>query len=175
MDTIKIIEIVAFTLPSIITGGVAYYFFKTHIQHEDNGRKYIIQKENNKEALPIKLQAYERMTLFLERINPTKLLVRIAPFNEDKHDYEHYLIQQIEQEFEHNLAQQIYLSEDCWTVICNSKNAIIQTLRAASKQEEIKTAQALRELVLTDLVQKVAPTHNALNYLKTEVGIILGR
>ena len=175
MDTFKIIELAAYTLPSLITGGVAYYFFKTHIQNEENRRNFVIQKENNKEALPLKLQAYERMALFLERINPAKLLVRIAPFNDDKNDYENYLIQQIEQELEHNLAQQIYLTEDCWTVINTTKNSIIQTLRTAAKREEIKTAQELRELILTDLVQKVSPTLGALNYLKMEVGMIIGR
>lgn len=175
MDSFKIIELAAYTLPSVITGGVAYFFFKTHIQNEDNRRSFLLQKENNKEALPLKLQAYERMALFLERINPAKLLIRVAPFNDNKNDYENYLIQQIDQELEHNLTQQIYISEDCWTVINTCKNSIVQTLRTAAKSEDVKNAQEFRELILKDLVQKVSPTHNALNYLKMEVGMILGR
>lgn len=175
MDNFKIIELVAYTFPSLITGGVAYFFFNLHTKNEDNRRSFLIQKENNKEALPLKLQAYERMALFLERINPAKLLVRVAPFSNDKHDYENLLIQQIEQEFEHNLTQQIYLSEDCWTVINNCKNSIVQTLRTTAKSEDVKDAQELRELILTDLVQKVSPTHGALNYLKKEVTLIIGK
>jgi hypothetical protein len=175
MESIKLIELISFTLPAIITGIVAYSFFNLHNKSEQERRNYLLQKELQKDALPLRLQAYERMVLYLERINPAKLLIRVAPFSDDKNAYETFLIQQIEQELEHNLAQQIYLTDDCWTVINTTKNSIIQTLRTAAKREEIKTAQELRELILTDLVQKVSPTHGALNYLKMEVGMIIGR
>ena len=117
MDTSKILEILAYTLPSLITGGVAYLLFNSYFKDQRNTRSWLLQKENQKDSLPLRLQAYERMALFLERINPTKLLIRVAPVSTNKNDYENYIIAQIEQEFEHNLTQQIYLSDDCWTII----------------------------------------------------------
>ena len=132
MDTTKIIELLSYTLPALITGAVAYYFFQMHTKNEEGRRRFVLQKELQKNALPLRLQAYERMVLFLERINPTKLLIRITPISENKNDYENYVIAQIEQEFEHNLTQQIYMSDDCWTIIMTAKNATIQMIRKAA-------------------------------------------
>ena len=122
----KIIEILAYTLPSMITGAVAYFLFRSHFDDQQNTRRWLLQKENQKDSLPLRLQAYERLTLFLERINPTKLLIRVTPISNNKNDYENYIIAQIEQEFEHNLTQQIYVSEACWTIVKAAKNTTIQ-------------------------------------------------
>jgi hypothetical protein len=78
MDTSKLIELLCYTLPAIITGIVAYYFFNLHTKNEEVRRRYLLNKDTQKDALPLRLQAFERMTLFLERINPGKLLIRIS-------------------------------------------------------------------------------------------------
>ncbi len=169
MDTTKIIELLAYTLPALITGGVAYYLFNSYFKDQQNTRKWLLQKENQKDALPLRLQAFERMVLFLERINPTKLLIRITPLSSDKNDYENYVIAQIEQEFEHNLTQQIYMTDECWTIIVTAKNATIQMIRKANMNERVDTADKLREVILNDLMNKQTPSSAALSYLKNEV------
>ncbi len=169
MDTTKIIELLSYTIPSLITGGVAYYLFQSYFKDQQNTRRWLLQKENQKDALPLRLQAYERMTLFLERISLTKLLVRIAPISQNKSDYESLLIAQIEQEFEHNLTQQIYMSDSCWTIILTAKNASIQMIRKACKMETVENANQLREVILTELYEKEAPSTAALAYIKNEV------
>jgi len=169
MDSTKIIELLSYTLPSLITGGVAYYLFQSYFNDQQNTRRWLVQKENQKQALPIRLQAFERMVLFLERINPTKLLTRLSPISEDKKEYEHYIIAQIEQEFDHNLSQQIYISEECWTIIITAKNATIQMIRKANTLEGIDTANQLREILLRDLMEKQSPSNAALAFLRNEV------
>jgi len=169
MDTNKIIELLSYTLPSLITGGVAYYLFQSYFNDQQNTRKWLLQKEAKKDALPMRLQAYERMTLFLERISLNKLLVRLSPISQDKHDYENYVIAQIEQEFEHNLTQQIYMSAHCWTVISTAKNATIQAIRKANMSEKVTSADKLREVVLSDAMENESPISLALNFIKSEV------
>ncbi|MFV8392223.1 hypothetical protein [Flavobacterium sp. LB2P6] len=170
MDTTKIIELLSYTLPAIVTGLVAYYFFDLHTKNEEGRRRYLLNKEAQKNALPLRLQAYERMSLYMERINPTKLLIRIAPISNDKNDYENLIITQIEQEFEHNLTQQIYMSDECWTIIVTAKNATIQMIRKASISSRVDNADKLREVVLSDLMEKQSPSNAALAYIKNEVG-----
>lgn len=170
MDSIKIIELLSYTLPAIITGLVAYYFFDLHTKNEEGRRRYLLNKEAQKNALPLRLQAYERLTLYMERINPTKLLIRIAPLTQDKNDYENLVIAQIEQEFEHNLTQQIYMSDECWTIIVTAKNATIQMLRKANMSDRVDSADKLREVILSDLLEKQSPSNAALAYIKNEVG-----
>ena len=120
-------------------------------------------------AMPLRLQAYERMALFLERITPNKLLVRVVPTSSNKEDYEALLIATIEQEYEHNLSQQIYLSDQCWGIISAAKNATIQLIRKASLLEKTDTANKLREVVLTEMMDRRAPSDAALSYIKQEV------
>ena len=169
MDTDKILELFFYTLPALITGFVAYSFFQTFVQNEDKRRRFLLGRENQKHALPLRLQAYERMTLFLERMDPAKLLIRIKPISDDKNDYENYIIAQIEQEYEHNLSQQIYMSDECWTIITTAKNATIQMIRKANMSEKIDGADKLRETILSDLFDKPTPSSAALAYIKNEV------
>jgi len=170
METSKIIELLSYTLPALITGGVAYYFFNLHTKNEEGRRRYLIQKEAQKNALPLRLQAYERIALFLERINPTNLLIRVAPISSDKIDYQNFLVAHIDQEFEHNMTQQIYISDECWTIVLTAKNATIQMIRKASLNSEVSNADKLREAIFNDLLDKQSPSNNALAYLKKEVG-----
>ena len=88
MDTDKLLELAFYTLPAAVTGGVAYYFFQMFMRNEENKRQFALMRENQKHALPLRLQAYERLALYLERINPAKLLIRVAPLQEDKMDYD---------------------------------------------------------------------------------------
>src|SRR5699024_2371396 len=116
-------------VPCIVVGVVAYYFFNNHMRNEENKRIYQLKKESRKDILPNRLQALERMTLYLERINPERLLVRVKPDSSDKFVYETKLIGAIEDEFEHNLVQQIYMSTKCWDAIQATKNATISLIR----------------------------------------------
>jgi len=169
MDTQKLFDLLLYAIPALITGGIAYYFFKEHIENEFNRRRFLLQKDMQKESIPLRLQAYERMVLFLERISPSKLLVRTSPTSSNKEDYEALLIANIEQEFEHNLSQQIYMSDECWSIINAAKNTTIQLIRKASMLEKTNTADKLREVVLTEMMEKRAPSNAALSFIKKEV------
>jgi len=170
MDGTKILELVLYTLPAVITGVVAYYFFKEHTKNEDGRRRFLLHKDMQVTAMPLRLQAYERMALFLERITPSKLIVRVQPTSSNKEDYEALLIANIEQEFEHNLSQQIYVSDECWNIITAAKNATIQLIRKASLLEKTDTSNKLREVVLTEMMERQSPSSAALSYIKKEVG-----
>jgi hypothetical protein len=169
MDVSRIIDFFLYTIPPIITGVIAFYFFKEHTKNEDGRRRFLLKKDLQVNAMPLRLQAYERMALFLERISPSKLLIRITPVSPNKEDYESLLIQSIEQEFEHNLSQQIYISDKSWSIITTAKNATIQLIRKASMLEKTDTANKLREVVLTEMMEKRSPSDAALSFIKEEV------
>lgn len=159
----------AYLLPAIVVGVVAYYFFKGHTASEEGRRRFLLQREAQKNMLPLRLQAYERFTLFLERIAPNKLLVRITPFSENVEEYEKLLTRNIEQEFEHNIAQQIYITNDCWNMINAAKNATIQIIRKAAMNEKVDTANKLRETIIQHFMDETSPSQKAMLYLKQEV------
>ena len=134
---------------------------------------FTLLKENQKTALPLRLQAYERMVLFLERISPNNLLVRVVPSSEDKPAYFKKLLANIEQEYEHNLAQQIYISSNCWKTIVTAKNNTLNLLKETMLEGEVGTANKMREAVLQKLLNEESPTQTAIELVKHEVKKIM--
>lgn len=167
----KILESIAYILPAAVTGFVAYYMFNGFIRQQNSEKKLALMAQKKKESLPIKLQAYERMLLFCERINPVKMLLRITPISNNTSDYLQLLIANIEQEFEHNLVQQIYISDDAWTAIVATKRAIINKLKQVA--ETSNSANDLRENVLIDYSKTLPPTETAISFIKNEVKKLL--
>ena len=165
----EIFQLLLYLLPAVIVALMAFYFFSMHTRNEEQRRKYLLHKENQKHSFPVRLQAYERMALFLERISPGNLLVRTKPNNEDKDEYASLLIKIIEQEFEHNLAQQIYVSGECWNVIKASKNATITNFRKTAGREDIQNASEFRQQILSSLMEQQPPSETGLAYIKKEV------
>ena len=163
----KILESIAYLLPALVTGWIAYYMFHKFLQQNDLGKKIDLITQKKKNSLQIKLQAYERMLLFCERINPIKMLVRIKPISENTEDYVQLLIANMEQEFEHNLVQQIYISDDTWTAIIAAKTAVIHKLKQTA--EDSNGANDLRENILIDYSKTLPPTETAVAFIKSEV------
>ncbi len=166
----RVLELFLFLLPAVVAGAIAFYFFRLHTQNEEGRRRFLLQKDAQKDAMPIRLQAYERMAIFLERIVPSNLLVRVQPASADINNYEALLIRSIENEFEHNVSQQIYMSDECWNIIKAAKNATIQLIRKSAMSNKIDSADKLREGILNDMLDKQAPSAAALSFVKKEVG-----
>lgn len=133
---ISIVQLLFYFLPALLTGIIAFYFFKLHTANEEGRRRYLLHKETHKSILPIRLQAYERITLFLERMAPQKLLLRVPPISDQTSAYENLLIATIEQEFDHNISQQIYMSDEGWNIVKAAKNATIQVIRKAAMMKK---------------------------------------
>ncbi|MBS9464127.1 MAG: hypothetical protein AAF348_13515 [Bacteroidota bacterium] len=164
-----IFQLFAYLLPAVVTGAIAFYFFRLHTKNEEGRRRFLLHKDSQKDTLPIRLQAYERMVLFLERIAINSLVVRVGPNGKDKGAYENLLIKQVETEFEHNLSQQIYMSEECWNIIKAAKNATIQIIRSAG-MSATDSPDKLREDILNQTMEKQSPSSTALSFVKKEVG-----
>lgn len=166
-----ILQGIAYALPALVTGGVAYMILSRFTEHNNDERKFEALLAKKKESLPVKLQAYERLLLFCERINPSKLLLRVKPIGEDTKSYLHLLISNIEQEFEHNLVQQLYISEDSWTAIVGAKLAIINKLYQVA--DNSKNSDEFKEKVLKEFSKTESPTEIAISIIKQDVKKLL--
>lgn len=162
-------QVVAYTIPALVVGAIALYFFKLQYKNEEQRRRYQLLKENQKQSLPLRIQAYERLALFLDRISPQKLLTRVTPQGTDKKQYELLLLQQIDTEFDHNTTQQLYVSEESWQLVKAAKMATHQIIRKASLNEEIKTADEMRLHILTEFIEKQTPSASAISHLVAEM------
>ena len=169
----EFLGLLVYCIPALVTGAIAFLFFKEHTANENNRRNFLLHQMHKKESFPVRLQAFERLTLFLERISAQQLMRRVAPIAPQPEAYKDLLIQTIEQEYEHNLSQQIYVSETCWRMLTTAKNSSIQRIQNFEVIESIKTAQDMRAPLFETLSQAKVSPDMALVFLKEEVGLLL--
>jgi len=165
----EFLGLLVYCIPALVTGAIAFLFFREHTDNENNRRNFILKEQHRKEVLPIKLQAYERLALLLERIAPHHLLKRVAPISPQVRDYKNLLINTIEQEYEHNLSQQIYVSDPCWRMLSAAKNSSIQIIMAM-EDTAVESAEDARPLLLDALSKSEITPSRALAFLKDEIG-----
>ena len=165
------LEILKYALPSIFLLILCYMMLSNFMDNEEKRRLYFLKKETQKSALPIRLQAYERLSIFLERITPDRLLVRVSSQNLTVKQYQNILDHAIRTEFEHNLSQQIYLSEDAWRMIITAKSATVGIINNIAEELDSRAdGVELRKLILNRVMEMESfPTKKALAYLKAEV------
>ncbi|MDR2121792.1 MAG: hypothetical protein LBP34_01580 [Flavobacteriaceae bacterium] len=166
MDITIILSFISILL--VITGGFAY-MLNRFFQSERERRSFELRLKYSENVLPNKLQAYERMTLFLERIRPSSLIRRI-PYAEDVKTYEYTLIDAIQTEFEHNLAQQVYINPETWSVILSAKNAIQLLIKeSVGSIGETASVKELQGEIIRQSMNNILPLSTALLYLQRDI------
>ena len=120
---------------------------------------------------PIKLQAYERIVLFLERISLESLLVRVSSPDMTASQLHSALLNAIRSEFEHNLSQQIYMSQQAWEVVRNARSNMIKIINSeVEKMPPDSSGMALSKHLLEKIMElEKEPTRAAIDYVKGEI------
>ncbi len=137
--------LVVFVLALAIVGYYYLKLVKEFVLNEQKRTLHEIQKLSEAEVrsktiTPIQLQAYERLVLFLERIKPDNLVKRCFQTGMDTILLKDVMIKNVNDEYEHNLSQQLYISSECWLRIKNAKEDIINTLNVLNSKIDEKTS-----------------------------------
>ncbi|MBI5541400.1 MAG: hypothetical protein HY951_15150 [Bacteroidia bacterium] len=159
----------------IVTGGIVFftvfYVLKMFLDNENKRRIHETDKQNLKLITPVRLQAYERIILFLERISPNSLIVRLQAPGMQSLQLQMEMLSLIRAEFEHNLSQQIYMSDRAWEVANSAKENVIKLINISAENVD-KDAPAI-ELTKQIMEQWVntnpSPVKTAIVYIKNEV------
>lgn len=169
-----ILEISKYILPSLVVFATAYFVIKAFFKRDEQKRKQEIFLKNQKEITPIRLQAYERLIIFLERIHPESLIVRENVVGLNNQQLQQKLVVAIRTEFEHNLSQQMYVSGELWKQIKAAKENIIQLINSeASQLIPTDSSLGLSKAVIESHMQIQNPEiDKAIASLKNEVSTI---
>lgn len=164
-------EIIKLILPAGIVFLTTYYLVKNFLDQEKSKKSLDLKLANQTVLTPLRLQAYERMVLFLERINPSSMVIRTnkavsAPMLQSE------LLKIIRNEFEHNLSQQIYMSNKAWDAILQAKEETIKIINtAAVKVSPEANGMELAQTIITLSAQvKELPAKTAIDFIKREIG-----
>ncbi len=121
-------------VPQVLVIAFCIYMMKNFFERDEKMRTLDLLKEKAKVSTPIRLQAYERLALLLERIHPRQLILRVRPDNLTVQNYLQLLTHSIQSEFEHNLSQQIYVTEALWAHIIHSRDDILIEINEYAKE-----------------------------------------
>jgi cbb3-type cytochrome oxidase subunit 3 len=121
--------------------------------------------------IPMRMQAYERLMLLMERINPQSMIFRIQKPGMNALQLQTQLLQSIRAEFEHNLAQQLYITPEAWAMVKNAKENLTQLINtAASKvQPESQATELSKEIFALQSAQQKTPIDSAILVMKNEI------
>jgi hypothetical protein len=166
-----VIEFVKILVPASVVLFGAFWIVKMFITKEIELKQLEVRGRSVETVLPNRLQAYERMTLFLERMSPQNLLVRINTETMPAREFQYLLLHEIRSEYNHNVAQQIYMSETVWEQIKNAKEDLIVTINdAASEMNAESTSLDLSKKIFEKVIGKnVDLLAHALSDLKKEI------
>ena len=168
-----IILVVAVLAAVAVTGWIVYLLVKRYFDNRQKERLLQMKLDERSETLkvvtPIRLQAYERMALFLERIAPSSLVLRCWQPGMDLKLLQGVMTKNIRDEWEHNLSQQVYLSPELWARIREAKDEMINLVNssAVSLTEESDPTK-LAATIFASAAQH-SPCNTALEAMHNEI------
>lgn len=164
-------DIIKISISGVLVFFTAYYMLQNLLKNEEKKRYYEMRRETVKALNPVRLTAYERFALFLERINPESMILRIQQPGMTVADLHLTLLVNIREEFEHNVSQQIYVSPELWTFIKNAKEGLVQFINTCSSKipDDLPAIELSKVIIEGYNSIENPPTEIALNFLKKEV------
>ena len=173
---VAIFEILKFTIPALIMFWAVQGLLKQFLQGQQQMRLMEIKQQQSGTTLPLRLQAYERLSLFCERISIPNLIMRLKTEGMQAGALRVALMMAIQQEYEHNLTQQVYVSEKLWEIIKLSRTDTINVVTSVAEGVDPKAdANDLVKALFTALEErKGSPLLTAQAAIKKEAGLLFG-
>jgi hypothetical protein len=166
-----ILELLKYTLPALIVFLTAYFLHTRYMNRDANLRAIEMKMKRDKEIVMLRLQAYERLALFLERINFAPVISRVRTPDMLSNELQYAIVKNIREEFEHNLSQQIYVSSNAWNLIVQAKEEMMKTVNLIGTQLPSEASSGQLINALFNGIQNAGaplPTEQALEFLKAE-------
>lgn len=138
----------------VITVSAGYYLIRNDINRYFRLKSLGEKKDESSPLLPLRLQAHERLIVFIERINPTNLFLRLHVQGITVKDLQSLILNEIRSEYQHNVTQQLYVSERTWNVVRKLKDdTLVMVNNAVQRLPDHSTGVDLSKLVLQHMAE----------------------
>ena len=164
-------DLLKILLPAGLVLYLAYLLVRTFLQKQMDEIAMGIRQKNQETVTPIRLQAYERIILLLERTTPAHLIPRLSSDDYTAKEFQHILIHEIRNEFNHNLSQQLYMSVAAWTYVTSSIEQIISLINSSAMTlDEGSKASELSKVILENSHKEGEQlSMQAIQFIKEEI------
>lgn len=155
-------------------GAVLYAVFLTvrmFLTKDLEKRLLELKMKNTETLLPIRLQAFERVCLFLERISPNNLIMRVNDDEYKSGQFQQILLHEIREEYNHNLSQQVYMTDESWDLVKNAMEEIVMIINeaAGAVDPESKSLELAKKIFEVTMGREKQAVDYALQNLKDEI------
>lgn len=164
------LNLLFYLAPILVTCGAIYLLVKGFFERDYKIKLIETKKLVQKDLIPLRFQAYERVTLFLERISPNNLLYRVYRKGMTARELQSELLETIRMEFEHNVTQQVYMSNHAWQLVRNAKEDTVRIINLASDKTDAEApgAELSKKIFEFMLQNENFPAQKALDFVKIE-------
>lgn len=171
----KKMEIYYVVLPALLVLLTAYLMIDKLLRNEEKRRNFELRRGSVTTITPIRLRAYERLALVLERTMPDALILNVAKPEMTCMDLHTQLLAGIRQEFSHNLSQQIYVSDELWNFIRGSQESLLRLVNTCAAQcnPNDSASELAEKIIQIYAASEQTPTEKAIEKLKNEVRIFI--
>lgn len=166
-------DLLIITLPAAAVLYGMFLVVKSFLSREINESLLQLKAKQNETVLPMRLQAYERMAIFLERNAINSLLPRLTESGQSAAELHQLLLYSIREEFNHNISQQIYMSQDAWDFIKSAVeeniSMINQAFRELQEKENPSSFELSRKLFELQAQKEFSQSEASLQFIKSEI------
>jgi hypothetical protein len=166
-----ILEVLKYTVPAgFVLGGVGLVM-REYRQRAESKERYGILQKTFAEMVPLRLQAYERAIIFLERIRPESLVIRADGSGKTAKEFQRQMIMEVREEYEHNIAQQLYIKGESWVELVRAKEQVLALVNStAGKMPPKSSGVDLARNILQEMTRReIAPVQTAIRSLKMDI------
>jgi hypothetical protein len=147
-----LLDIIKYTVAGLGVVWIAFYLFKPYLDRSENMQLIELKKSISSQTLPLRLQAYERMILFIDRVNPANMLIRLNATSYSAAELHSLLVAEIRNEYQHNVTQQLYVSNRAWAIVKRVKDDTLSiTTNALKALPQNATGLDLSKIILAQL------------------------
>ncbi len=166
-----IIEFGKILLPAGAVLYAMYLVVKSFLDKELEKKALSVRGKSIETVLPNRLHAYERICLFLERISPNNLLVRLNNGDYTAREFQQIMLKEVREEYNHNVSQQVYMSDEVWDMVKTAKEELIVSINesAMGLDEKATGLDLSKRLFDTSVSQDFDPIQKALTAVKAEI------
>ena len=149
-----LLDILKYTISGAGVVWIAFYLIKPFIERSERVQLLEYKKSSLSQTLPLRLQAYERLVLFIERVDPANLLLRLNSNTYSGKELHYLIVEEIRSEYQHNITQQIYVSIKAWSIIKQIKDDTLGVVNGSFRElGDSGSGLDLSRLILGHLAQ----------------------
>jgi hypothetical protein len=129
-----------------------------------------LRKQRQEFFLSHRMEAYQRAILYLERIHPVTIVMRMNQQHVNAVLFQSMLLKAIREEYDHNVAQQMFISPNVWHLLKNAKEETVKLINVGASElpADASSSDLAKAIITLTADINPLPSEIAIDALKAE-------